>query len=122
MLKDSWSKAFPLVPEMPTAAEMHEVQVVHLNNHLASCSLQLFLSRLPGIALLSDAFPEQVLPTLLDQYGSPQPGTRKVQTVETRMKVGEALMRTTRALGEFAVLLVTVPIAFSVSCVCVCVC
>ncbi|XP_066493366.1 transport and Golgi organization protein 6 homolog [Tiliqua scincoides] len=59
-----------------------------------------YLSAIQGVALLSDTFPEQVLPSLLDQYGSPQPATRRVQTVETRMKVGEALMRTTRALGD----------------------
>lgn len=52
--------------------------------------------------LLSDSFPERVLPYLLAQYGSAHPGTQEAQTVETRMKVGEALMRITRALGEFA--------------------
>lgn len=52
-------------------------------------------SPLPGVALLSDAFPQDVLPLLLTQYAS-------APMAETRMKVGEALLRTTRALGEWA--------------------
>ncbi|XP_060110136.1 transport and Golgi organization protein 6 homolog [Heteronotia binoei] len=59
-----------------------------------------YLSAIQGVALLSDAFPEEVLPSLLARYeGSPQ-GTREAWPVETRMKVGEALMRSTRALGD----------------------
>ncbi|XP_042336576.1 transport and Golgi organization protein 6 homolog [Sceloporus undulatus] len=59
-----------------------------------------YLSAIQGVALLSDAFPDQVLPCLLSQYGSTQPGAAKVATAETRMKVGEALMRATRMLGD----------------------
>ncbi|KAJ6652483.1 hypothetical protein lerEdw1_011453 [Lerista edwardsae] len=54
-----------------------------------------YLSAIQGAALLSDVFPAQVLPPLLAQYGSPRPGA-----VETRLKVGEALVRATRALGD----------------------
>lgn len=52
-------------------------------------------SPLPGVALLSDASPQDVLPFLLAQYAG-------ALMAETRMKVGEALLRTTRALGESA--------------------
>ncbi|XP_034282579.1 transport and Golgi organization protein 6 homolog isoform X1 [Pantherophis guttatus] len=52
-----------------------------------------YLSAIQGVALLSDASPQDVLPFLLTQYaGAPM--------VETRMKLGEALLRTTRALGD----------------------
>nr|XP_034974798.1 transport and Golgi organization protein 6 homolog isoform X2 [Zootoca vivipara] len=61
-----------------------------------------YLSAIQGVVLLSDAFPERVLPYLLAQYRSAHPGTQEAQTVETRMKVGEALMRITRALGDMA--------------------
>ncbi|XP_033012960.1 transport and Golgi organization protein 6 homolog isoform X3 [Lacerta agilis] len=61
-----------------------------------------YLSAIQGVVLLSDAFPERVLPYLLAQYGSAHPGTQEAQTVKTRMKVGEALMRITRALGDMA--------------------
>ncbi|XP_029139068.1 transport and Golgi organization protein 6 homolog [Protobothrops mucrosquamatus] len=52
-----------------------------------------YLSAIQGVALLSDAFPQDVLPLLLTQYAS-------APMAETRMKVGEALLRTTRALGD----------------------
>ncbi|XP_048371932.1 transport and Golgi organization protein 6 homolog isoform X1 [Sphaerodactylus townsendi] len=51
-----------------------------------------YLSAIQGVVLLSDAFPEEVLPPLLAQYQRGPPGAR--------MKVGEALMRITRGLGD----------------------
>uniref|UniRef100_A0A8C4Y498 Transport and golgi organization 6 homolog n=2 Tax=Gopherus evgoodei TaxID=1825980 RepID=A0A8C4Y498_9SAUR len=61
-----------------------------------------YLSAIQGVALLSDVYPEQILPCLLAQYGCASPGTRGPQTAETRMKVGEVLMRVTRALGDMS--------------------
>uniref|UniRef100_A0A8D0L4Y0 Transport and golgi organization 6 homolog n=1 Tax=Sphenodon punctatus TaxID=8508 RepID=A0A8D0L4Y0_SPHPU len=55
-----------------------------------------YLSAIQGVALLSDVYPEQILPRLLAQYGSKGNQT----TTESRMKVGETLMRVTRALGD----------------------
>ncbi|KAG8144255.1 hypothetical protein E2320_001342 [Naja naja] len=52
-----------------------------------------YLSAIQGVAQLSEASPRGTLPCLLAQYaGAPK--------VETRMKAGEALLRTTRALGD----------------------
>ncbi|XP_006027919.1 transport and Golgi organization protein 6 homolog [Alligator sinensis] len=59
-----------------------------------------YLSAIQGVALLSDMHPETVLPSLLAQYGGTPQGTTGTRTVETRMKVGEVLMRATRALGD----------------------
>lgn len=58
-----------------------------------------FLFLTPGVALLSDVYPEEILVDLLAKYDS---GKEKY-TPETRMKVGEVLMRIVRALGEFFV-------------------
>lgn len=58
-----------------------------------------FLFLTPGVALLSDVYPEEILVDLLAKYDS---GKEK-HTPETRMKVGEVLMRIVRALGEFFV-------------------
>ncbi|XP_036608684.1 transport and Golgi organization protein 6 homolog isoform X2 [Trichosurus vulpecula] len=55
-----------------------------------------YLSAIQGVALLADVYPEEILPSLLAQYGS-SPGKHPP---ETRMKVGEALMRIVRALGD----------------------
>ncbi|KAL4685856.1 hypothetical protein H8959_001453, partial [Pygathrix nigripes] len=48
------------------------------------------------VALLSDVYPEKILPDLLAQYDS----SKDKHTPETRMKVGEVLMRIVRALGS----------------------
>ncbi|KAM5134712.1 transport and Golgi organization protein 6 homolog isoform 1-T1 [Callospermophilus lateralis] len=55
-----------------------------------------YLSAIQGVALLSDVYPEKILVDLLAQYDS---GKDKY-TPETRMKVGEVLMRIVRALGD----------------------
>ncbi|XP_057610059.1 transport and Golgi organization protein 6 homolog [Chionomys nivalis] len=55
-----------------------------------------YLSAIQGVALLSDVYPEEILVDLLAKYGS---GKEK-HTPETRMKVGEVLMRIVRALGD----------------------
>ncbi|XP_072492521.1 transport and Golgi organization protein 6 homolog isoform X4 [Notamacropus eugenii] len=55
-----------------------------------------YLSAIQGVALLADIYPEEILPSLLAQYGN-SPGKHPP---ETRMKVGEALMRIVRALGD----------------------
>lgn len=57
-----------------------------------------FLFSTLGVALLSDVYPEKILPGLLAQYD----GGKDKHTLETRMKVGEILMRIVRALGEFS--------------------
>ncbi|XP_069491647.1 transport and Golgi organization protein 6 homolog isoform X1 [Ambystoma mexicanum] len=59
-----------------------------------------YLSAIQGIALLSDTYPEKILPVLLAQYASHEQGNQKTQTPETRMKVGEVLMRIIRSLGN----------------------
>lgn len=56
----------------------------------------------PGVALLSSEYPEQVLPTLLARYGRPAQDTEDTPAAVSRMKLGEVLMRVTRALGESA--------------------
>ncbi|NXE43740.1 TNG6 protein, partial [Ptilorrhoa leucosticta] len=55
---------------------------------------------LPGIALLSSEYPERILPVLLARYECPAQGMEDAAAAVTRMKLGEVLMRVTRALGE----------------------
>lgn len=57
----------------------------------------IFLFWTSGVALLSDVYPEEILVDLLAKYSS---GKEK-HTPESRMKIGEVLMRIVRALGEF---------------------
>ncbi|NXL74496.1 TNG6 protein, partial [Leptocoma aspasia] len=59
-----------------------------------------YLSAIQGIALLSSEYPERILPVLLAQYECPAQGTEDAVVTVTRMKLGEVLMRVTRALGD----------------------
>ncbi|KAM9269119.1 transport and Golgi organization protein 6 homolog [Cariama cristata] len=59
-----------------------------------------YLSAIQGVALLSSEYPEQILPVLLARYRCPVEGTEDTTATVTRMKLGEVLMRVTRALGD----------------------
>ncbi|NXA82677.1 TNG6 protein, partial [Thryothorus ludovicianus] len=59
-----------------------------------------YLSAIQGISLLSSEYPERILPVLLAQYERPAQGTEDTMAAVTRMKLGEVLMRVTRALGD----------------------
>ncbi|XP_043937965.1 transport and Golgi organization protein 6 homolog isoform X4 [Protopterus annectens] len=61
-----------------------------------------YLAAIQGLAVLTDVFPQRILPRLLQEYReSPQTGGKKISS-ESRMKMGEVLMRGTRALGDLA--------------------
>ncbi|XP_067276494.1 transport and Golgi organization protein 6 homolog isoform X2 [Pseudorasbora parva] len=63
-----------------------------------------YLSAIQGLAVLADSFPEQILQRLLGEYqteatvGPP----KREHSLETRLKVGEVLMRACRAMGDLA--------------------
>ncbi|NXB27843.1 TNG6 protein, partial [Eulacestoma nigropectus] len=59
-----------------------------------------YLSAIQGVALLSSEYPERILPVLLARYECPAQGTEDAAAAVTRMKLGEVLMRATRALGD----------------------
>ncbi|KAK7152019.1 hypothetical protein R3I94_008377 [Phoxinus phoxinus] len=63
-----------------------------------------YLSAIQGLAVLADSFPEQILQRLLGEYqtgGTVGPPKRE-RSLETRLKVGEVLMRACRAMGDLA--------------------
>lgn len=55
-----------------------------------------------GLAALADSYPERILERLLQdfQHGPSLPTSDKEHSLETRLKVGEVLMRASRAMGE----------------------
>ncbi|XP_010960840.2 transport and Golgi organization protein 6 homolog isoform X1 [Camelus ferus] len=101
-------------PQIPTRAaalrtlsrwiEQREAKALEMQEKLLKVFLEnlehedtfVYLSAIQGVALLSDVYPEKILLGLLAQYDS---GEDK-HTPETRMKVGEVLMRIVRALGD----------------------
>lgn len=54
------------------------------------------------MAALADSYPDKILERLLKdfQHGPSLLSSNKERSVETRLKVGEVLMRTSRAMGE----------------------
>ncbi|XP_003814608.1 transport and Golgi organization protein 6 homolog isoform X2 [Pan paniscus] len=101
-------------PQIPTRAaalrtlshwiEQREAKALEMQEKLLQIFLEnlehedtfVYLSAIQGVALLSDVYPEKILPDLLAQYDS----SKDKHTPETRMKVGEVLMRIVRALGD----------------------
>lgn len=55
-----------------------------------------------GLAVLADSYPEKILEKLLQdfQHGPSLPTSTRERSIETRLKVGEVLMRACRAMGE----------------------
>lgn len=89
----------------PSAASPHWVKGHHpaaASGHLLPTAKLLIFQFFcpPGVALLSSEYPERILPVLLAQYKCPAQGTEDTMAAVTRMKLGEVLMRVTRALGE----------------------
>ncbi|XP_040895132.1 transport and Golgi organization protein 6 homolog [Toxotes jaculatrix] len=64
----------------------------------------IYLSAIQGLAALSDSYPERILERLLKefQHGPSLPTSNMEHSLETRLKVGEVLMRASRAMGELA--------------------
>ncbi|XP_006860279.1 PREDICTED: transport and Golgi organization protein 6 homolog [Chrysochloris asiatica] len=101
-------------PQIPTRAaalrtlcrwiEQREGKVLEMQEKLLKIFLEnlehedtfVYLSAIQGVALLSDVYPEKILLSLLAQYDS----SKDKHSPETRMKVGEVLMRIVRALGD----------------------
>ncbi|XP_069575525.1 transport and Golgi organization protein 6 homolog [Brachyistius frenatus] len=63
-----------------------------------------YLSAIQGLAALADSYPDRILERLLQDFqGGPSlPSSNKEHSLETRLKVGEVLMRASRAMGELA--------------------
>lgn len=63
-----------------------------------------YLSAIQGLAVLADSYPGQILERLLKDFrhGPSLPSSNKERSLETRLKVGEVLMRASRAMGELA--------------------
>lgn len=58
---------------------------------------------LEGLAVLVDFYPEKIVQRLLQDFqGGPSlPTSNTGRSVETRLKVGEVLMRASRAMGKY---------------------
>lgn len=64
----------------------------------------IYLSAIQGLAVLADSFPQRILERLLQDFqrGPSLPTSNRERSLETRLKVGEVLMRASKAMGELA--------------------
>ncbi|XP_011269133.1 transport and Golgi organization protein 6 homolog isoform X2 [Camponotus floridanus] len=62
-----------------------------------------YLASINGLCALATAFPEEIIEILMPEYIDMPNRTDAEITVETRIKLGEILVKTTRALGEMSV-------------------
>ncbi|XP_029379716.1 transport and Golgi organization protein 6 homolog [Echeneis naucrates] len=62
----------------------------------------IYLSAIQGLAALADSYPERILERLLKdfQHGPSLSKSSKEHSFETRLKLGEVLMRASRSMGE----------------------
>nr|XP_023682878.1 transport and Golgi organization protein 6 homolog [Paramormyrops kingsleyae] len=89
----------------PEALRFQEKVLMLFLENLEHDDSFVYLSAIQGLAELADAFPDRILQKLLEEYQSgPHPGpcTGPPRSLETRLKVGEVLMRASRALGDLA--------------------
>ncbi|XP_073522171.1 transport and Golgi organization protein 6 homolog isoform X2 [Phyllobates terribilis] len=84
----------------PQVVELREPVMQLFVENLEQEDPFVYLSAIQGIAVLSGDIPERILPILLSQYERTASLKGKTPSPETRMKVGEALMRCTRTLGD----------------------
>uniref|UniRef100_A0A8C4NSE8 Transport and golgi organization 6 homolog n=1 Tax=Dicentrarchus labrax TaxID=13489 RepID=A0A8C4NSE8_DICLA len=88
----------------PEAVQAQEKVLVLFLENLEHEDSFIYLSAIQGLSALADSYPERILERLLKdfQHGPSLPTSNKEHSLETRLKVGEVLMRASRAMGELA--------------------
>lgn len=60
----------------------------------------IYLAAINGLCALTTSYPQMVIETLMQEYiAMPQRASSEDLTVEVRIKLGEVLVKVTRALG-----------------------
>ncbi|XP_032379205.1 transport and Golgi organization protein 6 homolog [Etheostoma spectabile] len=90
--------------ENPEAVQAQEKVLMLFLENLEHEDSFIYLSAIQGLSALADSYPERILARLLKdfQHGPSLPTSNKEHSLETRLKVGEVLMRASRAMGELA--------------------
>ncbi|MEQ2250980.1 hypothetical protein ILYODFUR_006395 [Ilyodon furcidens] len=86
----------------PEAVQAQEKVLTLFLENLEHEDAFVYLSAIQGLAVLADSYPGRILERLLKdfQHGPSLPSSNKGRSLETRLKVGEVLMRASRAMGE----------------------
>ncbi|XP_054896550.1 transport and Golgi organization protein 6 homolog [Poeciliopsis prolifica] len=88
----------------PEAVQAQEKVLTLFLENLEHEDSFVYLSAIQGLAVLADSYPGQILERLLQDFqrGPSLPSSKQERSLETRLKVGEVLMRASRAMGELA--------------------
>ncbi|XP_034389896.1 transport and Golgi organization protein 6 homolog isoform X2 [Cyclopterus lumpus] len=88
----------------PEAVQAQEKVLMLFLENLEHEDSFIYLSAIQGLSALADSYPERILERLLKdfQHGPSLPTSNKEHSLESRLKVGEVLMRASRAMGELA--------------------
>ncbi|KAL6107428.1 tango6 [Pungitius sinensis] len=86
----------------PEAAHNQETLLMLFLENLEHEDSFIYLSAIQGLSALADSYPDKVLERLLKdfQHGPSRTTSNKEHSLEFRLKVGEVLMRASRAMGE----------------------
>ncbi|XP_022106681.1 transport and Golgi organization protein 6 homolog isoform X2 [Acanthaster planci] len=88
----------------PKAIQKQEMLVGIFEENLSHEDSYIYLSAIQALSCVADVFPDRVIPHLCQEFVACQQedGIKKRprRTVETRVKLGETLVRATRRLGE----------------------
>ncbi|XP_061533383.1 transport and Golgi organization protein 6 homolog [Phycodurus eques] len=89
--------------DQETVQAQEKVLILFLENLEHEDSF-VYLSAVQGLASLADSYPERILERLLKdfQHGPSLSTSKKDRSLEFRLKMGEVLMRSSRAMGELA--------------------
>ncbi|XP_032436562.1 transport and Golgi organization protein 6 homolog isoform X3 [Xiphophorus hellerii] len=88
----------------PQAVQAQEKVLTLFLENLEHEDSFVYLSAIQGLAVLADSYPGRILERLLQDFqrGPSLPSSKQERSLETRLKVGEVLMRASRAMGELA--------------------
>ncbi|XP_054632065.1 transport and Golgi organization protein 6 homolog isoform X2 [Dunckerocampus dactyliophorus] len=86
-----------------TLHDLEKVLILFLEN-LENEDSFIYLSAIQGLASLADSYPERILERLLRDFqdGPSHSTTNTDHSLEFRLKIGEVLMRASRAMGDLA--------------------
>uniref|UniRef100_A0AAQ5XNM0 RNA polymerase II assembly factor Rtp1 C-terminal domain-containing protein n=1 Tax=Amphiprion ocellaris TaxID=80972 RepID=A0AAQ5XNM0_AMPOC len=93
----------------PEAVQNQEKVLMLFLENLEHEDSFVYLSAIQGLAALADSYPDRILERLLKDFqaGPSLPSSDRQRCLETRLKLGEVLMRASRAMGEQHVSVIT---------------
>lgn len=84
----------------PDALEKKDLLLKIFLENLSHVDSYLYLASINGLAGLADVYPDIVITRLVQEFSKPTTGDKKYKSTETKLKIGECLVKATRNLGD----------------------